>query len=673
MTHPIRARSHRLESESRQAFRALCPSTWVIRDITEEYGVDLEVEIFRDDGSPTGLLFHVQLKGTDESDLDRALRVRFKATSLRYLKGHALPALLARFVRPSNQIFTKWVNEWDPYPAGSDQKTYTVSFERDSEWSPQTPSRLQQQLELLRDADRGRMEIPVEVTLSVSLPERFSRKIPVIQQRIRATASKSRSLRWTTENAESAAPARIEIRSDRLTVSFVGRSSFSVHYRVEHVDDELLSSLPADSLVILGEVLSREGLGRVGLPLILRHLQDCSVITNPEIAIQLARTVARNGRLSDALIVADRLFQLGEENRLTALMIAVPFEMNARHVSDPELELLRSMIERWATRCEEEGHKAAAGSYHYSLANHLRCHGEHRRSFKHYRMAAQLDPEYLVRGYWWAEFAGSLYHLGRYSLSARFYREAQGKGFDRDVTLQLADALLHSREYSKAASVLQEKVGNRDGEPESSLVAMALGTSAIDRLTQYETSRSPNEQQSKRPGNPEIDSSLFDALQANPLDAAKWFELGAQHARNGSRSSARDAFLASAAIEPHSLDAWVNAFFQAAFEYDETAIHIARAAYFCCQEALLGAIVEALHESVPPEVVQQFLELLEQAVIDLRNPSQEMTLRMLGSEGFIAEHVVSSDSRSTALASRNETPRAIAPQGGTGTDSSDRD
>ena len=67
---PRRTRAHELEALSRSAMRACLPPGWVVRDVhQDDYGVDQQVEIF-DDGLATGLMFHVQLKATDEPSLE---------------------------------------------------------------------------------------------------------------------------------------------------------------------------------------------------------------------------------------------------------------------------------------------------------------------------------------------------------------------------------------------------------------------------------------------------------------------------------------------------------------------------------------------------------------------------------------------------------------------------
>ncbi len=63
-----RPRSHQLEDESWKALSSCIPNQWVLRKPQPDYGIDGEVDIFGELGSPTGPLFFVQLKGTDASE-----------------------------------------------------------------------------------------------------------------------------------------------------------------------------------------------------------------------------------------------------------------------------------------------------------------------------------------------------------------------------------------------------------------------------------------------------------------------------------------------------------------------------------------------------------------------------------------------------------------------------
>jgi len=57
-----RPRAHETETRSRQIFEGSIPTSWVARSQIPDYGVDYDVEVFKDETS-TGVTFKVQLKG----------------------------------------------------------------------------------------------------------------------------------------------------------------------------------------------------------------------------------------------------------------------------------------------------------------------------------------------------------------------------------------------------------------------------------------------------------------------------------------------------------------------------------------------------------------------------------------------------------------------------------
>lgn len=61
---PQRPRSHVLETESRIFVQQILPAEWIIREISSDYGIDLEVEIV-DNDVVTGAHFLIQLKSTE--------------------------------------------------------------------------------------------------------------------------------------------------------------------------------------------------------------------------------------------------------------------------------------------------------------------------------------------------------------------------------------------------------------------------------------------------------------------------------------------------------------------------------------------------------------------------------------------------------------------------------
>lgn len=71
MEYPSRINTHISESKSFKILSQVLPEQWIIRELTErDYGVDLYVEIVREDGKVTGDLVALQVKSTDSIEFN---------------------------------------------------------------------------------------------------------------------------------------------------------------------------------------------------------------------------------------------------------------------------------------------------------------------------------------------------------------------------------------------------------------------------------------------------------------------------------------------------------------------------------------------------------------------------------------------------------------------------
>ncbi|MFK8034433.1 MAG: DUF4365 domain-containing protein [Hyphomicrobiales bacterium] len=105
---PKRSRTHQLEDISIQSFEQLLPPEWVCRRKDKDYGVDLEVEVFDENGKSKGLLFYVQLKATDDIKKERS--VNMKVDSLEYLDSFDNPSIVVRYCDDSKAVrFVNWI------------------------------------------------------------------------------------------------------------------------------------------------------------------------------------------------------------------------------------------------------------------------------------------------------------------------------------------------------------------------------------------------------------------------------------------------------------------------------------------------------------------------------------------------------------------------------------
>ncbi len=60
----LRPKQHEIDDAACRLFEQSLPREWVYRPLPKDYGIDGEVEVFRD-GKSTGIIFKVQVKGTE--------------------------------------------------------------------------------------------------------------------------------------------------------------------------------------------------------------------------------------------------------------------------------------------------------------------------------------------------------------------------------------------------------------------------------------------------------------------------------------------------------------------------------------------------------------------------------------------------------------------------------
>ena len=139
---PTRPLAHQLEDQSRLAFRQLLPPQWVCRDMSSDYGVDLQIEVFEEDGSSTGLKFYVQLKATTvRAGDDRKCRI--KTETIGYFWSLELPCAIVHHQDGIDLPFSiKWSHTIDRYNWKPDAKSTTLAFDGSESWCEATPKKI---------------------------------------------------------------------------------------------------------------------------------------------------------------------------------------------------------------------------------------------------------------------------------------------------------------------------------------------------------------------------------------------------------------------------------------------------------------------------------------------------------------------------------------------------
>jgi len=635
-----RPRSHQIEDQSRIAFERHLPRQWVYRRIHPDYGIDGSVEIFDDRGCHTGKQFNVQLKATDKPDLTRALAVRLSIKTCEYYCSLDVPVLIARFHPPTDKLFVRWFHEFDPYYGRRGKRTKTFRLTESDEWSSNTPSTLSLDLERIRRLRSGELPAPTPFSLHFRGDLIQGLSVAELSLNLRKALQTVPSVLSLITDATSAYGS-ISISNDDVLVNLAGLKHFTLHFRKSYGTDFAKNVLHHDVLLAVALTLDSAGLSDRAAKLVAEFAIRSSLVTNPEIAVRMARCMARAHCVGEALHLAEALL-IDRSSRSTAHRLMVSMLAKVDVMSQDERELMKRFLIRYVEVEESNKNKIAAAVANYNLGNYLRSLSCYGAALRCYRKAATLDQRYLERGYLYREMAGVLFLMKRYRIAAKFYDRALRLGEKGITRALLADALMFSGRFSDSLESYEAYLeGNREPKPEFLLKAWALKELQrmlkVDEQGRQESAALQLALPESRMPNADLVVRLEKALRLDALCGPAWFNLGKCFVREAKVEDACVAFLWASLAQPKDAEAWANAFTFSAFsaKYSFLAPHIAQAARFASGESFIEQILN-IAESQPagfPKLT--FLTAVHDVLTHVHKEERPFELRLLDKTGNV--------------------------------------
>lgn len=652
---PKRPRQHQLEAESRAAIRSLIPSRWVYRELDQDYGVDSEVEIFDESGSATGAKFLLQLKATDEPDLQKALRLWFPESKGNYYASLDLPVLIARYHAPSRRLFIRWFHSLDPYYGRRTRAGVGFRLTESDAWDDSTPDRIVTDVDAYREIKSPRLRGLLRFSLSIEGSEIHGVPAYALRLKLReATRQVQHLLTLETDECASApSPHGVSINNEKIEVKLAGAHGFTLHTPRGYRGEDAASSLHNDIMVGIGLALDWHGHPVEASDLIAPFLVSARLSREPQTAFLLARCLARANQMHRALEVAEHFFR--DDSSLDAAQVfLMPFLARRVGLLNSERDFGVRVLSRIAAAVERRGDTVRAAVLNYNSANLLRGMSRFREAIRHYRAAARLDSGYIRRPYFWRELAGVLFLSRRYALSARLYKQSLDLEEHHCTRCLYADALMFSGQYRAAEEIFEQQL---ESPVPPAAAEWALKRFALDWIRQQtgiceQRRREPQFPDGFNPKNledSEIDRVCKQALEADALCALAWFNLGGVRHRRGDDKAAAKCFLLAALIVPWDLEAWGNAIGLAIQTADVNLLGQALcASYQINGEDLLRHIVDRV-----PQRRDEFVSMLAQAVDFLPRRDQDFTIRAHHAGGGWDEVVVSPEGK-VRIAAKND-------------------
>lgn len=550
-----RNRQHIIEDESEILLRSLIPTEWVLRKLTPDYGIDYNVEIF-DNNESTGFHFFLQLKGTDKESTNNEISFQLDKRYIEYFKSVTIPILFVYISVKSNVAWAKWSNN---LAINTDNQSRLLKFTandvltkgkirsiRDNFLSSSRKIRIN-----YKTSDENANHNILEKWVRFYLRGCISTEASEIADEIVVNLKQ-----FTSDNA------LVNIKDDRFLIDY----DFSLRGDIE----KLYVSIPEiDELPLTVQPFVFE------ISKLLIHREN-------DIALDVARKIIPKltcHNFSDVIYVTGKCISKNkvkwiEELCLSAIKqgnwdvyqyiyISTLFEGESEEIHEIKGKSLLKAI----SASDELGLK---GIFCYNLANHYHNKGVNRKALKYYNLAKKFEPEYINRGYWLREVAGTLFMLNKFLTSSLYYRKCleyeEIKGDPINFALA-GDACFMARKFTHSLKYFEaycEAVECQDIEytlKRQALKSIRDQFGFKDRYYPKKAVQKFNELKTK-PNQLSFDQ-LSLCLSLDPLSPEIRYEEGQISRDNKEYEDSCISFLIAALVFEYSPEPWLNSFFMA--------------------------------------------------------------------------------------------------------------
>jgi len=427
----VRSRTHQLEDESITAFRRTRPSRWPVRQKGDDYGIDLEVEIFDNEENSTGLLFFVQLKATDAKD---GRKVSLARDYLDNICSYSTPCIIVRYFARDERLYWRWaidmLAEFD-----NNKKSKTFHFEESDRLDIGAFDRIDKSLRFARLVKLLSPEERLPIGLCMGEIQ-GRRKIDIRRNldRIEQAPRPAVSFFHISDNSDYNDVPTIIFQVDKADIIFGPRFKITVE-----IDESLAADVIGSRILYSLCSMMRQANLVLHASRHAKSLLELSISTD----VRMLAAAATQCIFDDPadivdLAIQNKIHEIQDENYLMVIfhiyLSQRGDELNSRHA----IRFLEYALAS-ASRYGPESESAIL----YSMGNAARRYNL-KEAVSYYVRAKNKNPAYKNTSYFIREIAGCLFLLCRFRFSMRLYERAGLDLSDPCDCLVLADACMFS-------------------------------------------------------------------------------------------------------------------------------------------------------------------------------------------------------------------------------------
>ena len=418
----------------------LIPEEWTISIPDADYGIDMLVEIVKDNRT-TGKFFFVQSKGTDKSPRNGRIDYRIDILHLKDYSEITLPILFVLYSRPENKFWGCWINSI--YNCLSEKeknkKAWTISFRKSDNITADTLRAINGVFSqdivksitirtsgIINDSiNRLNKQIQSLVQYEIDSYITEGDKLSIMNVDIKYHGNLNDGcVTVSSRNASITIPVMIESK----TFLFLNPVSFSDC--PDSVKDIILS------IAVLSSDVSEKS-----IEFVLNNISKSSISIIPkDVWAEFIMKIPSG--MFEKLMNVFKLFVQEDQLYLAQLVMMKVFACDKA--------LYPHLLQQFINEVKDDSMK---GSLYYNLANNLRQEDRMNDSISCYLKARKYEPDYLNRNYWWKELAGVMFVSGHPRFAELFYKKAISLSEENDIhnmPLLLSDCLVVQGKYEEA-------------------------------------------------------------------------------------------------------------------------------------------------------------------------------------------------------------------------------
>lgn len=623
-----RDRNHVLEDLSVTALRTALPELWIVHEYRRDYGIDLQIEIFGQDGNTTGLRVYGQLKATDKSETDDVLCL--DRDHFEYWSSHTDSVLLLRFFAATNTLKWCWMHdlEWRLKPSA-----VSVNVAPYLElWQKEISSASIEELARLRRQVLGRpLSFPATISVrnasggmdgSLELAGSIAERLP-------------RSSFEVFGATESLCHFDVLLENRKLRIGHAGLAGFVV--TCEHDDSaEHIADVAVLLIFLISCRYDRNAVART----IATHSSAILLrVASSEILPSFIDGLVYSLGIDQAIPMVFSKLEFQEDPVVWLIVHAAGLRASKRY---GQLDLWIKQLQDWAERPPNLGMAASAA---YNAANCLANAMRFQEALPYYRLAGERDSTYLDRDYYWAEVGAAEFETDHAIAAVAAYRKAYEISHSPAEQWRLGDALFHCGFYESAYQAIASAIAGDESLGSYPRLVMLVCEELLGKWGIKEQNVKPVGDETQRAlmaerkvsTEQQVVKTLRPYLEICAIDPLLSFNAGHLANLSNQQQIASYRYLTCALRNRGDTEAWSRAIASAvrAKQPDILALTI-DTAYFYRGEELINSVLKSFvpPEGVSKEAADQFQRELiamirstkkegeESAVIRVHGPSQ---------------------------------------------------